>query len=40
MIVNERIVSYINSLNADNEGVLAEIENEAKAAKRWRISLK
>jgi predicted O-methyltransferase YrrM len=32
MIVNERIVSYINSLNADNEGVLAEIENEAKAA--------
>lgn len=31
MIVNERIVSYINSLNADNEGVLAEIENEAKA---------
>ena len=30
MIVNERIVSYINSLNADNEGVLA--ENEAKAA--------
>lgn len=32
MIVNERIVSYINSLNTDNEGVLAEIENEAKAA--------
>lgn len=32
MIVNERIVSYINSLNADNEGVLAEIEHEAKAA--------
>ncbi len=32
MIVNERIVSYINSLNADNEGVLAEIENEAKVA--------
>ena len=32
MIVNERRVSYINSLNADNEGVLAEIENEAKAA--------
>lgn len=32
MIVNERIVSYINSLNADNEGVLADIENEAKAA--------
>lgn len=32
MIVNERIVSYINSLNADNEGVLAEIENEAKTA--------
>lgn len=32
MIVNERIVSYINSLNADNEGMLAEIENEAKAA--------
>ena len=32
MIVNERIVSYINSLNADNEGVLAEIEDEAKAA--------
>ena len=32
MIVNERIVSDINSLNADNEGVLAEIENEAKAA--------
>lgn len=32
MIVNERIVSYINSLNADNKGVLAEIENEAKAA--------
>ena len=32
MIVNERIVSYINSLNADNEGVLPEIENEAKAA--------
>lgn len=32
MIVNERIVSYINSLNADNEGVLVEIENEAKAA--------